>query len=191
MSRGKTHWEDTLADHLSGLADGLRGRRKVARNEGDDEEEDEDYEEEERTAEPNNFAIVRDDDGIPVVAKTHHLKFKHKTIRSLYNEWYGLDEFDSVPLPGGINKLELDHKNGWRKHFSGSENKHHSRVKRVIKGIKKQAMDDSKSPIEVIDAWEAMFEGELKCSVSKLEEWMKTKGLLRTLAARGKKARTS
>ena len=38
--------EDALADHLSGLADGLRARRKLARNE-DDEEEDDNYEEQE------------------------------------------------------------------------------------------------------------------------------------------------
>ena len=101
-----------------------------------------------------------------------------------------MEEYHAVPVPGGLDILEMDYKNKWRKHFSASENKAFSRLKRVIKGINNQIERTGMSPLDVLDGWQRMYESELKCSVSKLEEWLRTQRLITTAAPRGKQGRT-
>ena len=132
-----------------------------------------------------------DNDDIPVEAKSHHLKFSHKTLQSLYDEWYGDGEFTGRPIPGGIAWLEKHHKHMWRKHFTSGQNKHFSRVKRIVKGIEAEAEKNQKIPDEVIEEWQEIFEGEMKWLVSKMEEWMKKQGLLTKQAPHGKRPRIS
>ena len=120
--------------------------------------------------------------------KAHHLEFKHKTLLSSFNKWYGLEEYHGVPIPGGIEVLEEDYKNKWRKHFSASEKKAFSRLKRVIKGINAEIERTGKLTMDVLDEWQERFEKEDRCSVSKFEEWLCRQGLITTAAPRGKNA---
>ena len=186
--------QDALSNHLIRLGEGLQGHgqqvHRVSQQHNifpvDDQHGDQ--QQQQQLLQPVDFP--RDNNGIPLAAKVHHLQFKHKTLHSLFNEWYGLEEYHAVPVPGGLDILEMDYKNKWRKHFSASENKAFSRLKRVIKGINNQIERTGMSPLDVLDGWQRMYESELKCSVLKLEEWLRTQRLITTAAPRGKQGRT-
>ena len=179
--------EMALADHLSGIADGIRGqgrnvRRKVAHEEAMEEEKDQ---------EPT--VLIRqppgqelDDNGIPVIAKTHHIKYKHTSLCAVHNEWYGVDEYNNIPVEGGIKFLEERFKSKWRKHFVPSEEKAFSRLKRIINGMKKESERTGRDTYEIAVSWSKTYEVECKKSLSKMECWMKTQGIIATAAPRGK-----
>ena len=72
----------------------------------------------------------------PTIPPTrHYLRPKQPNLLSLYNEWYGLDDYCSKPVPGGIQRLEEDHKAKWRKHFSKGEARQFTRTKTVVNAI--------------------------------------------------------
>lgn len=176
--------QGALANHLIQLGEGLQGNvRGVAEHYANKGQEGH-----EKEQQVTPFEVAKDTDGIPVAAKAHHLEFKHKTLLSLFNEWYGLEEYHGVPIPGGIEVLEEDYKNKWRKHFSASEKKAFSRLKRVIKGINAEIERTGKLTMDVLDEWQERFEKEDRCSVSKFEEWLRRQGLITTAAPRGKNA---
>ena len=63
----------------------------------------------------------------------YNLKPKHQTLRSLYNEWYGLGEFStSFGGRGGIDGLEREQGASWRKHIKSHT---FSRLKRIVTTI--------------------------------------------------------
>ena len=46
--------------------------------------------------------------------KRHQLRHKHLSVRSIWDEYYGLGEFKGVPIDGGIIALEAKYKTAWR-----------------------------------------------------------------------------
>ena len=57
----------------------------------------------------------------------------------VWNEWYGIREFNGLPIPGGIHEMERRYKSKWRqlgKYYTAAEQKHFSRVSQIIKGIR-------------------------------------------------------
>jgi hypothetical protein len=56
-----------------------------------------------------------------VMARPHSLVMKHKSIHTIYYEWYGLEKHVNSPVEGGIASLEKKFKTKWRAHFSPAE----------------------------------------------------------------------
>ena len=61
----------------------------------------------------------------------------------MWEEWFGLNLFSDGPL-GGIEALETKYKSRWRKHFSTGNQKHFSRIKLIVKCIRKICEDKKK-----------------------------------------------
>jgi hypothetical protein len=45
-----------------------------------------------------------------VMARPHSLVMKHKSIYTIYYEWYGLKNFENLPVDGAIASLEAKYK---------------------------------------------------------------------------------
>ena len=60
---------------------------------------------------------------------------KGVSIRAMYNEYYGLEEFYDGPIIGGFHYLETTFKNKWRKGYQAKEGTMLSRWKTLVKGF--------------------------------------------------------
>ena len=176
--------ERALARHIIDFGEGLQARLgpEDAVRDAVGEEQDQQQQQE--------VVIDVDDDGIPEVTKKHHLTFKHPTLFDIYCEWHGMDDYYDVPVPGGLEFLEKNFKYKWRKHFSPSETKAFSRLKRVIGGIDLHVSNSGICYFDVLKLWQPMYATELKCSIANFEIWLRRQGLIKTHKARGRKART-
>jgi hypothetical protein len=59
-------------------------------------------------------------------------------VQRTYDEWYGREFFENIPIMGGISELESQFKRTWRSAFPAAEDKRFSRMSRmsqVITGI--------------------------------------------------------
>jgi hypothetical protein len=70
------------------------------------------------------------------MARPHSLAMKHKSIYTIYHEWYGLENYENSPVEGGIASLEKQFKTKWRKHFSTAEKQYFSRLQKVVRGLR-------------------------------------------------------
>ena len=63
---------------------------------------------------------------------------EHKSIHSLWDEWFGLGVYSHGPsnYSGGIHALEKRFKNAWRSHWNGARQKVFSRSKFLINYVK-------------------------------------------------------
>jgi hypothetical protein len=74
-----------------------------------------------------------DTGGLP--GTTNHQFYRsHKSVQSFYNEYYGLEDFDGVPISGGLLAMEEKFGAKWRKSVRGGA-KHMSRLKAVMRAI--------------------------------------------------------
>jgi hypothetical protein len=119
----------------------------------------------------------------------HHLRVKYGSIHTIYYEWFGLENFDGIPVEGGIDTCESEWRSKWRNHFSGAEKQHFSRVKAIINAIIEQTNVDEDGGIhQVLDELEVVFiSEEIKKSVSNMSKWLKMKGYVTTQSPRGKR----
>jgi hypothetical protein len=122
-----------------------------------------------------------------VITRTHSLVMKHNSIYTIYHEWYGLEAYENTPVEGGIASLESKFKTKWRAHFSPAEKQYFSRLQKVVKGIDEQSKREAKEPYEVLNDWEALYQGEARSSVTKMAMLVQSMGLIVTRKARGKK----
>jgi hypothetical protein len=100
------------------------------------------------------------------------MKQKHNTLCSLYQEWYGLGEYnDSCGGVAGRNK-----RNGsvWRKHIN---RQHYSRVKRIVAAIDTEIDRTGKEWTEVVESLEQLFD-EANKSLAKMVDKLKDKRLV-------------
>jgi hypothetical protein len=66
--------------------------------------------------------------------------FRRKNLKAIdlmdiYNEYYGLGEFEGVPITGGVYGLEIKYKNGWRGVYSAADNIFFSRLKSMMASL--------------------------------------------------------
>jgi hypothetical protein len=138
-------------------------------------------------------ATNSDDDGDnnsttnTVMARPHSLVMKHKSLFTIYYEWYGLEHYVNTPVEGGIASLEARFKTKWRAHFSPAEKTYFSRLQKVIKGIQEQGRREAKEPDKILEEWDTLYQGEAKSSVTKMAMLVQSMGLVITRKARGKK----
>ena len=120
-------------------------------------------------------------------AKKHNLMKRHKSLYTIYYEWYGLESSKDQPIVGGFEKCEEIFKSSWRKKHSDAEKKHFSRLKSIIKGLKKKAVTEGSDMEEVVGILESSFTQDCKKSLSVMVDWMMTQKLI----PEGKKRATS
>jgi hypothetical protein len=103
-----------------------------------------------------------------VMARPHSLVMKHKSIYTIYHEWYGLEHFENLPVDGSIASLEVKYKTKWRSHFSPAEKQYFLWLQKVVKAIDEQGKHEAKEPYKVLNDWDALYQGEAKLSVMKM-----------------------
>jgi hypothetical protein len=64
----------------------------------------------------------------------HQFYGSHKSVQSFYNEYYGLEDFDGVPISGGLHTMAEKFRAKWRKSVRGGA-KHMSELKAVMRAI--------------------------------------------------------
>ena len=82
--------------------------------------------------------------------------------------------------------MESKYKSKWRKHFTVSEEKSFSRLKRIVKAMKAESERSGDSLMDICIGWNEIYDGECKRSLSKMEEWMKKQGIIITKSRKGK-----
>jgi hypothetical protein len=118
--------------------------------------------------------------------RPHSLVMKHKSLTTIYYEWYGLESYKDTPVVGGISFLEKTYKTKWRAHFSPAEKQYFSRLQKVIRGIEEQGKRESKAADEIVEEWEGLYQKDAKSSVTKMSQIIQEMGLVATRKARGK-----
>jgi hypothetical protein len=122
----------------------------------------------------------------PLGERNHSLVMKHKSLHTIYYEWYGLENYANIPVVGGIAFLEEAYKSKWRLHFSPAEKQYFSRLQKVIKGIEEQGRREAKEPEKILEEWEDLFQKEGKSSVTRMSQMIQSMGLVATRKSRGK-----
>jgi hypothetical protein len=67
----------------------------------------------------------------------------------MYDEFFGYNDFENKPLPGGFHQLEEFTKKKWRVSYSNSEKQRFSKIRRIVYAVKQHAEE---SDVEVSDA---------------------------------------
>ena len=111
-----------------------------------------------------------------------------QSLRMVYDEYYGRGTFELTPVDGGVDALESHFKSKWRKHFSNSQNLHFSRMKTLVKAIHSVAETRQTTTEHMIDIWEPVFQYTNRNSMSKMVQWLKDQGLIRSGKPRGRNA---
>ena len=117
---------------------------------------------------------------IPDACKQFTLQSRHRSLKSIWDEWHGIGLFKDRPIPGGIEKAEQLWKAKWRRHFEGRETKQFTRHRAVITAMKKVGGD--------FTHLEAVFGGHCKTSIAKMDTYLKQEGMVEKKKPRGKNA---
>jgi hypothetical protein len=114
----------------------------------------------------------------------------HKSVQSMYNEYYGKGDFNVIPIIGGLQAMEQKFGAKWRRHIKGGS-KLIGRMKAVMGAIARMATVDGGSVGGSIDKLELVFQakdGGNKC-LSKLVDILKREGIVAVAASRGPRGR--
>ena len=99
-----------------------------------------------------------------------NLFINHKSVTSIYNEWYGLESFSTHQ--GGIDFLEKNLKSSWRTHFNAADQKKLSRMKFIVRKIDERAGLPGESIQSSLIYFDRLFANDYK-SISALETYLK------------------
>jgi Transcriptional activator of glycolytic enzymes len=100
------------------------------------------------------------------------VKQKHNTLSSLYQEWYGLGEYNDSY--GGVEGQNKTNGAAWRKHIN---RQHYFRVKRIVAAIDTEKYRTGTEWAEVVEILEPTFD-EANKSLAKMVDKLKDKGLV-------------
>ena len=123
-------------------------------------------------------------DTLVLFQKLEHVRMSNpvKTVRLLYDEFYGIGEFEGKPIFGGFAALERDYKNRWRKGWNGAESKFFSRCTQLVNYIASEGEGKREEAIEKLGYIYSMVDFKL----SKLIDVMKQQGLIVAASRRGR-----
>jgi hypothetical protein len=112
------------------------------------------------------------------------------SIHELYNEFYGLGEFEGKPVAGGLAKLDELFKTKWRQGFSGGQKKEWSRLTQTIVGINAHIVELGGDKGKALDNLNVVFQEKLGVNhtTSKMVKHMQESGLLVKGTPRGRYA---
>jgi hypothetical protein len=83
----------------------------------------------------------------------------HKSVQSIYNEYYGKGNFNVIPITGGLHAMEQKFGAKWRKHIKGGF-KFVGGIKAVMGAIARMATADGGSVSGSIDKLELVFQAK-------------------------------
>ena len=114
----------------------------------------------------------------------------HKSVQSMYNEYYGKGDFNLTPMLGGLLAMEKKFGAKWRKHIPGGS-KFIGRIKAVMKAIERMAVTNGDSVEASIDKLELVFQAKDggNKTLSKLVDILKKQGIVAVAASRGPRGR--
>lgn len=101
---------------------------------------------------------------------------KPRSVRQLYNEYFGLCEFVNVPVEAGLAGLERGGKN-WRKHFTPADAKFFSRMTQVVEAVDRHHEETGAEVTDVLDEFDEMFAGRKK-SLSSFIVYLQQEGFI-------------
>ena len=128
----------------------------------------------------------------PRVDRKYSLDLYHRSLHTMWHEWFGLGDYRGKPIEGGIERAEETLKNKWRKHFSAAETKQFSRTKAVIQGILTKMDTENKEAVQAIDELEEVYISKaVNKKLSTMVETLKSMGLIGKQKARGKSAKST
>lgn len=107
-------------------------------------------------------------------AINHLLTSTHNNVRSIYNEWFGLGDFDGVPIPGGIAECEKKFGRKWRKTNSANRI---SRQSRVCRALQKE-VDEGKALDDVCHEWDEIYIKDCRKNLSQFVIKLQEKGAI-------------
>jgi hypothetical protein len=106
----------------------------------------------------------------------HLIPVQPSSVAAMYNAWYGLEDYAGIPVPGGIEKMEQQHKMAWRAHLTTAEKKHFSRFSIVIKSVKQQ-VTNGRELNEVLLQFDNLFTAVGKRSISTFCNVLRVQGM--------------
>ena len=114
-----------------------------------------------------------------VSSADYSIFLNHKSTRSIWDEFYGINAFENDSYPEGIHKLERDYGHKWRRHFSSKQSKVISRMKYVIKFIKEKMQEIHHTETEenindMINRIDQLLLGKKISSISGIEKYLKS-----------------
>ena len=71
----------------------------------------------------------------------YQLPLKPASATEIWSAWFGVGRYDGIPVSGGIEALEVQHKSKWRKNQSVKEKKHFYRWKAAVTLMREQFGD--------------------------------------------------
>jgi hypothetical protein len=110
------------------------------------------------------------------------------SVQAMYDEYFGLNAFDGVPIKGGLDALEKRFKTCWRQDFTPGEVQHYSRFCRVVKTVV-GIQQSGKTIDNAIKELEPLYSAANK-KLSTFVEKLKSKKLVPE-KEKGKKGKTS
>jgi hypothetical protein len=169
---------DCLATGLEEAARSFRGGRAVAT---------------EQVKRRSGTTMAAGDTGAGGLACTDHQFFaSHKSVQSFYNEYYGLGDFEGIPISGGLVAMDDRFGAKWRKSIRGGA-KHMSRLKAVMRAIADMSDLEGGSLDRSIDVLEGVFRDKGvdggKQRLSNLVDILKKQGLVASATSRGPRGR--
>jgi Transcriptional activator of glycolytic enzymes len=118
------------------------------------------------------------------LASTFRMKAKHNTLTDLWQEWFGLGEWEDEF--GGVAGRNEKFGAKWRKEAKALDKSQYSRTNRVIVAVSSSAHARGLQPEDVVAEWEPVFSA-CKQSVANLVRALQELNILPKKKARGKK----
>ena len=114
-----------------------------------------------------------------------YMKPKHQSLRSLYEEWYGLGDY--CDGTGGVDGRNKRQGARWRAHIN---RQHYSRCSRIVSAIDTTALQNSSGWETAVKTLESMFQSS-NCSLSKMVLQLQEAGVLQKGKTRGIKGKSA
>ncbi|CAJ1961291.1 unnamed protein product [Cylindrotheca closterium] len=111
----------------------------------------------------------------------HTVQKKHESVRSLYDEWFGLGDFDGVPIRGGIANCEMKFGIQWRDKKSSNRISQQKRICRVLQ----REVDGGKALDDVCREWDKVYIQQCGKNITKFVAELQERGHIRKIAKRG------
>jgi len=108
-----------------------------------------------------------------------------RSVKSMYEECFGLGTYSGVPVEGGLAELEKRFKSRWRRNFTAADQKHFSRIQQVVMAVRKEVAA-GKGKEEVIVGYEQVF-AEVKNSLCGLVDRLQETGAIEKKRRRGRR----
>jgi Transcriptional activator of glycolytic enzymes len=112
-----------------------------------------------RHAESSAMEEENDDDEMPLRPELKN-RYRPSSATSIYQEYYGLGEFENVPIAGGLAGMESKYRNKWRLGDPGYQ-KAYSQMQQISKAVKNE-MATGRTEEEVLEEFDALFAGNEK-----------------------------